>query len=181
MNAIISKNIFFFVVFASVIFAFHACKNKESAKENTVLQQKTEDSEKVTAPENAFQTEINSADIRLELRNPVIDRDFETLGMAIVNNSEYRLSTGSAFTIKFLESGRWDVIPAFENTIWTDEEIPVYPRSSREYGFFYGFYNFDFVSGKYRIEKNVKFVNPIDNNIRHIVGERTLVAEFEIK
>lgn len=175
------KTIILLIVLVNAVFTFHSCKNKESAKENTVSQREIEGNEKEPVKENPIQNKIDSADIWLEIREPALYSDFETLGMIIVNDSEYRLSTGNAFVIKYLKSGLWVVIPEFENTIWTEEEIPIYPKSSKEYGFFYGFYNFDFVPGKYRIEKNVKFVNPIDSNGSHFIGERTLVAEFEIK
>lgn len=172
----------FYIVSIGLLFCIScSSKNKESAKENIVSEQQVEHKEKEILHENPVLNKINSADIRLELRNPAIDRNFETLEMSIVNNSEYRLSTGSVFTIKFLEFGVWNDIPAFKNTIWTEEEIPVYPQSSRKYEFFYGFYDFDFVPGKYRIEKDVKFVNPIDSNNTHFIGERTLIADFEIK
>ncbi|MDO5522731.1 MAG: hypothetical protein Q4G48_01645 [Bacteroidia bacterium] len=180
MNGIKHKSMLFLLVLASATLFFHSCKNREPAKENTVPEQKIENSEE-DAPENLTQNILDSADIRIELKEPVLDRDFETLTITVINNSEYRLSTGNEFVIKYLKSGLWGVIPEFENTIWTDEEIPVFPKSSREYEFFYGFYNFDFVPGKYRIEKNVKFVNPIESNGSHFIGERTLAAEFEIK
>ncbi|SEA53786.1 hypothetical protein SAMN05216365_1772 [Porphyromonadaceae bacterium NLAE-zl-C104] len=124
-----------------------------------------------------LETYINSLDIRMELEDSIFSMYPDTLHMNIINNSDYKLLTGSRYSMKYFESGIWKSISQLENTIWADVEIPVDPQSSRGSDAILFIRNLK--PGRYRIEKEFSIVIPTikrsPNNIRITLSDEFIL------
>lgn len=174
LHAINMKGLFFLCVVL-----FISCTFKPSGTEGTdsLSKNRTESVKNDSVKDNMLETYINSLDIRMELEDSIFSIYPDTLHMNIINNSDYKLLTGSRYSMKYFESGIWKSISQLENTIWADVEIPVDPQSSRGSDAILFIRNLK--PGRYRIEKEFSIVIPTikrsPNNIRITLSDEFIL------
>ncbi|HHX70516.1 MAG TPA: hypothetical protein GX708_20990 [Gallicola sp.] len=126
----------------------------------------------------------DSLNIQLILSSNKLNRGGKSIDYLIINNSDYQISMDDSYTLRYFEFGTWGKINPVKNTIWYDIETILNPTDSTFFTIFLDFFDFDFPSGKYLIEKKVNIINDkykIDNNQSvRFIGQQVLIDEFVI-
>lgn len=126
----------------------------------------------------------DSLNIQLILLSNKRDESEKSIDYSIINNSNYQISMDDSYTLKYFEFGTWGKINPVKNAIWYDIEVIINPMDSTFFTIFLDFFEFDFPSGKYLIEKKIDIINDkykFDNNESvRFIGQQVLKDEFVI-